>query len=212
MINTALNLTRAAGEAPAHQRGKESRRPRERQLHRRACAASGGARFHFVQQHCAQPPVAFLVEQGDGGGGRRHNHRAGPLLERTAFRQPRTQLRKGPGGVSRTSSSSWHSLWEYLDKFYDFNSTLTVGVFFSVANLSRRGWRIHVRERDLFGHWASRWRVIRTSNAYVFRYPQPRPEGAPASKSKIIAEHRIKKLSILLWHQHAVPTAPWSRS
>ena len=25
--------------------------------------------------------------------------------------------------------------------------------------------RIHVRERDLFGHWASRWRVIRTSNA-----------------------------------------------
>jgi hypothetical protein len=24
--------------------------------------------------------------------------------------------------------------------------------------------RIQVRERDLFGHWASRWRVIRTSN------------------------------------------------
>ena len=23
--------------------------------------------------------------------------------------------------------------------------------------------RIHVRERDLFGRWASRWRVIRTS-------------------------------------------------
>jgi hypothetical protein len=37
--------------------------------------------------------------------------------------------------------------------------------------------RIHVRERDLFGQWASRWRVIRTSNAYVFRDPQPRPEG-----------------------------------
>jgi hypothetical protein len=35
--------------------------------------------------------------------------------------------------------------------------------------------RIHVRERDLFGHWASRWRVIRTSNAYVFRDPQPQP-------------------------------------
>ena len=44
--------------------------------------------------------------------------------------------------------------------------------------------RIHVRERDLFGHWASRWRVIRTSNAYVFRDPQPRPEGVPASKSE----------------------------
>jgi hypothetical protein len=44
--------------------------------------------------------------------------------------------------------------------------------------------RIHVRERDLFGHWASRWRVIRTSNAYVFRDPQQRPEGGPASKSE----------------------------
>ena len=31
--------------------------------------------------------------------------------------------------------------------------------------------RIRVRERDLFGQWASRWRVIRTSNAYVLRYP-----------------------------------------
>jgi hypothetical protein len=31
--------------------------------------------------------------------------------------------------------------------------------------------RNQVRERDLFGKWASRWRVIRTSNAYVFRDP-----------------------------------------
>jgi hypothetical protein len=44
--------------------------------------------------------------------------------------------------------------------------------------------RIQVRERDLFGRWASRWRVIRTSNAYVFRDPQPCPEGVPASKSE----------------------------
>ena len=44
--------------------------------------------------------------------------------------------------------------------------------------------RIHVRERDLFGHWASRWRVIRTSNAYVFCDPQQRPEVVPASKSE----------------------------
>ena len=44
--------------------------------------------------------------------------------------------------------------------------------------------RIQVRERDLFGHRASHWRVIRTSNAYVFRDPQPRPEGVPASKSE----------------------------
>jgi hypothetical protein len=33
--------------------------------------------------------------------------------------------------------------------------------------------RILVRERDLFGQWVSRWQVIRTSNAYVFRDPKP---------------------------------------
>jgi hypothetical protein len=44
--------------------------------------------------------------------------------------------------------------------------------------------RIHVRERDLFGRWASRWRVIRTSNAYVFHDPQQRPAGVPTSKSE----------------------------
>jgi hypothetical protein len=43
--------------------------------------------------------------------------------------------------------------------------------------------RALVRQRDLFGRWASRWRVIRTSNAYVFRDPQPRLAGVPASKS-----------------------------
>ena len=44
--------------------------------------------------------------------------------------------------------------------------------------------RIQVRERDLFGRWASRWRVIRTSNAYVFRDPQQRPAGVPACNSE----------------------------
>ncbi len=33
--------------------------------------------------------------------------------------------------------------------------------------------RILVRERDLLGQWASRWQVIRTSNAYVFSDPKP---------------------------------------
>ena len=45
--------------------------------------------------------------------------------------------------------------------------------------------RIQVRERDLFGRWASRWRVIRTSNAYVFRDPAPCVAGVPACKSEI---------------------------
>jgi hypothetical protein len=39
---------------------------------------------------------------------------------------------------------------------------------------------ILVRERDLFGRWASRRQVIRTSNAYVFRDPRP---GLPAAFS-----------------------------
>jgi hypothetical protein len=32
--------------------------------------------------------------------------------------------------------------------------------------------RVRVRERDLFGHWATVWRVLRTSNAYVFHDPK----------------------------------------
>ena len=37
--------------------------------------------------------------------------------------------------------------------------------------------RILVRERDLFGQWAARWQVIRTSNAYVFTDPKPQLSG-----------------------------------
>ena len=33
--------------------------------------------------------------------------------------------------------------------------------------------REQVRERDLFGQWAYRWRLVRTSNAYLFRDPLP---------------------------------------
>jgi hypothetical protein len=61
---------------------------------------------------------------------------------------------------------------------------LKVLEFAGVLTWQNRIARIQVRERDLFGKWASRWRVIRTSNAYVFRDPQQRPEGVPASKSE----------------------------
>lgn len=44
--------------------------------------------------------------------------------------------------------------------------------------------RILVRKRDLFGQWASRWRVIRTSNAYVFSDPKPQLAGVSACKSE----------------------------
>jgi hypothetical protein len=42
-----------------------------------------------------------------------------------------------------------------------------------------------VREQctDLFGRQGWRWRVIRTSNAYTFRDPQPELTGVPASTS-----------------------------
>jgi hypothetical protein len=44
--------------------------------------------------------------------------------------------------------------------------------------------RILVRERDLFGQWASRWRVIRTSNAYVFTDPLKGSGGPFSCKSE----------------------------
>jgi hypothetical protein len=45
--------------------------------------------------------------------------------------------------------------------------------------------RALVRQRDLFGRWTSRWTVIRTSNAYVFRDPHVQLAGVPAAKSEI---------------------------
>ena len=44
--------------------------------------------------------------------------------------------------------------------------------------------RAVVRQRDLFGRWSNRWTVIRTSNAYVFRDPQPQLAGVSAAKSE----------------------------
>jgi hypothetical protein len=41
--------------------------------------------------------------------------------------------------------------------------------------------RALVRQRDLFGRWSNRWTVIRTSNAYVFREPQPQLTGVPTT-------------------------------
>jgi hypothetical protein len=43
---------------------------------------------------------------------------------------------------------------------------------------------VQVREVDLFGRWASRWRVIRTSNAYMFHHLQRPLAGVPAWECK----------------------------
>ena len=53
-----------------------------------------------------------------------------------------------------------------------------------VLNWQNRITRAVVRQRDLFGRWSSRWTVIRTSNAYVFRDPQPQLAGVSAAKSE----------------------------
>ena len=52
--------------------------------------------------------------------------------------------------------------------------------FAGVLTWQNRITRIRERCRDLFGHDGWRWRVIRTSNAYVFCDPKPQPVGLPA--------------------------------
>ena len=59
--------------------------------------------------------------------------------------------------------------------------------FADVLTWANRIVREQVRERDLFGQWAYRWRIVRTSNAYLFRDPLPCAAGRPvegASKSE----------------------------
>jgi hypothetical protein len=70
--------------------------------------------------------------------------------------------------------------------------------------------RIQVRERDLFGRWATRWRVIRTSNAYVFRDPGPRVAGVPASKSEIRSGTQNQEILMALSAPAPDPDSPWS--
>ncbi|MGE4046262.1 MAG: helix-turn-helix domain-containing protein [Acetobacteraceae bacterium] len=57
--------------------------------------------------------------------------------------------------------------------------------------------RAPVRELDLFGKWVTRWRVIRTSNAYVFRDPLPCAQGRGSSKSENPTGTLIPDISIL---------------
>jgi hypothetical protein len=53
-----------------------------------------------------------------------------------------------------------------------------------VLTWQHRTTRIRERCADLFGHQGRRWRVIRTSNAYVFRDPQQHTEGPSAYQSE----------------------------
>src|SRR5262249_23148665 len=62
-----------------------------------------------------------------------------------------------------------------------------------------------VRERDLFGRWATRWRVIRMSNAYAIRDPLDRHERAPACKSENRSGTQTQELQ---YPAVAAPTDP----
>src|SRR5262249_32599077 len=44
--------------------------------------------------------------------------------------------------------------------------------------------RIRVRERDLLGGWVTSWRVVRTSNAYVFSDPKIEVQAGRGSKTE----------------------------
>ena len=70
--------------------------------------------------------------------------------------------------------------------------------------------REQVRERDLFDKWSTRWRIVRSSNAYVFRDPLPGAEGRPAgrvpSKSENPPGTQNQDLSML--KEEAPATAP----
>jgi hypothetical protein len=66
----------------------------------------------------------------------------------------------------------------------------------NVLTWVNRIWREQVRERDLFGQWTTRWRIVRTSNAYVFRDPLPCAEGREASKSENPPRTLIQDISI----------------
>ena len=72
--------------------------------------------------------------------------------------------------------------------------------------------RILVRERDLFGQWASRWRVIRTSNAYVFRDPKPQLAGVSACKSENPSGTQNQDTLNLPWAPASDPNSPLERA
>jgi hypothetical protein len=72
--------------------------------------------------------------------------------------------------------------------------------------------RILVRQRDLFGQWVGRWRVIRTSNAYVFHDPQPQLAGVPAAKSENPTGTQNQEVSYPVSRPLPAPDSPLERA
>jgi hypothetical protein len=72
--------------------------------------------------------------------------------------------------------------------------------------------RIRERCRDLFGHEGWRWRVIRTSNAYVFRDPKTAVSGGFSSKSENPTGTLGQELSMPLLAPARDPDSPLERA
>ena len=72
--------------------------------------------------------------------------------------------------------------------------------------------RILVRERDLFGQWAPRWQVIRTSNAYVFTDPKPQLAGGFSCKSENSTGTQNQELNLLRSTPTSDPNSPLERA
>ena len=81
-----------------------------------------------------------------------------------------------------------------------------------VLSWQNRITRILVRERDLFGQWAARWQVIRTSNAYVFRDPKPQLSGGFPCKSENPAGTLSQEVFNLPVQRPRDPNSPLERA
>jgi hypothetical protein len=84
--------------------------------------------------------------------------------------------------------------------------------FAGVLTWQNRITRIRERCRDLFGHEGWRWRVIRTSNAYVFHDPQAAAQAEVPCKSDQRTGTQDQDVSKLLQTPAIDPASPLERA
>jgi hypothetical protein len=89
---------------------------------------------------------------------------------------------------------------------------LSVLEWAGVLSWQHRIVRIRERCRDLFGRDGWRWRVIRTSNAYVFRDPQAAIPGYPASEFGNRTRTPDQEVSLPLQAPAVDPDSPLERA
>jgi hypothetical protein len=68
------------------------------------------------------------------------------------------------------------------------------------------------RARSVRGKWTSRWRVTRTSNAYVFSDPKPQLAGVSACESENSPGTRNQDVLDLRWAPASDPNSPLERA